>query len=841
MVAFGNQTDRAFPAERGVHELVECQMARSPEATAIEAGHERLTYREVNARANQLARFLRARGVGRDARVGVALERTPELVVTLLGVLKAGAAYVPLDPGYPRDRLELMLADAQVSAVVTRSGVLDGVPDGVPSIGLDADAAAIAQESEEDLGLGTLPHQVAYVMYTSGSTGRPKGIAIPHRAIVRLVWNTDYVQLTPEDRVGQVSNASFDAATFELWGALIHGARLVIVPREVVLSPADFAAAIRDKGISAMFLTTALFNQMANDVPGVFRSMSHLMVGGEALDPVRIRDVLRKGPPERLINGYGPTETTTFATWHLIRDVPDNAVSIPIGLPVANTRAYVLDRHLEPVPLGVPGELYLGGPGLAQGYQGRPGLTAERFVPDLYGPEPGARLYRTGDRVRRRSGGALEFVGRFDEQIKLRGFRIEPGEIEAALEEHPAVRDCAVVLREDLPGGRGLVAYLTRRHLAPSGVARSPAESSPQEHLAAWRAHREEACLRGPGTDRDGEVQSTGDETVERLLQLRPRRVLEVDCGTGLLLLRVAPNCFRYVATETSPAVLEQTRGRIESAGLASRVALLQREAGDFTGLEPKTADLVILNGVARQQPTVEHLVRILERAVGLLAPGGAIFLGDVDDLESSDVPDAGPARRGRAGDHSRSFRGVTSAPASDSPRGSDAAGPGRRRARPAELRCRPPFRGRCFSRPRSDVDGLARGQATLAAAVAQLRESAGAESGHRSPGSIGPDAPAGPLARIHDPIGVRRPGRAAALPERKGRSPRPTASGPRCPRPGCLVRSAAHSRGDRAGPAMAGAARGRDGGCGGQLLRARRPLASRGEAFRGDRTDIRP
>jgi amino acid adenylation domain-containing protein len=637
VVACGNATDRAYPAERGVHQLVECQAAGSPGSTAIEFGDERLTYREVNGRANQLARFLRSRGVGQGARVGVALERSPELVVTVLAVLKAGAAYVPLDPGYPRDRLELMLDDARVSTVVTRNGVLPGLPDGVASIGLDADGAAIARESDRDLGVETLPGQVAYVMYTSGSTGRPKGIAIPHRAIVRLVCNADYIELTPEDRVGQVSNASFDAATFEFWGALIHGARLVIIPREVVLSPRDFAAAIRDREISAMFLTTALFNQLAHDAPEVFQSVRHLLFGGEAADAARVLDVLRQGPPERLLHVYGPTETTTFATWQLVRTVGDNAVTIPIGLPIGNTRAYLLDRHLEPVPLGVPGELYLGGPGLAQGYLGRPGLTAERFVPDCFGPEPGGRLYRTGDRVRRRSDGALEFVGRLDEQIKLRGFRIEPGEIEAALGEHPAVRDCAVVLRDDLPGGRGLVAYLTRRQSGPDGAAPVPAERSPREHLAAWRAHREDACLRG-GTDPG----AAAEETVERLLRLRPRRVLEVDCGTGQLLLRVAPHCFRYVATESSPAVLEQTRSRVESAGLAGRVALLQRETGDFTGLEPRSADLLILEGIARRLPTVEHLVRMLEGAVGLLAPGGVIFLGDVPRVETVAAPGVG-------------------------------------------------------------------------------------------------------------------------------------------------------------------------------------------------------
>jgi amino acid adenylation domain-containing protein len=460
-----NQTGQDYPAGDCVHQLFEIQAAQQPEATAVEDGDGRLTYGELNSRANQLARHLRERGVGPEVRVAVALERSADLVVALLAVLKAGGAYVPLDPSDPPRRLAFMVEDARAGILVCDHQVMSPtVPDGLASVNLDTDRERIERESNQNLDSGTSAEHLAYVMYTSGSTGQPKGIAVPHRAITSLVRNTDYVRLTSADRVAQISNVSFDAATFELWGALLNGGRLVLIPREVALSPQDFAAEIRERGITALFLTTALFNQLAAALPVAFGAVRHVLFGGEAVDPRWVREVLEHGPPERLLHVYGPTETTTFATWHLVRAVSQEAFTVPIGRPIANTRAYVLDQHLEPVPVGIPGELYLGGSGLARGYLGQAALTAERFVPDPFAAtvsgSAGGRLYRTGDRVRWRPDGALEFLGRMDDQIKLRGFRVEPSEIEVTLSRHPMVRKCAVVVRDDLPGGPALVAYV---------------------------------------------------------------------------------------------------------------------------------------------------------------------------------------------------------------------------------------------------------------------------------------------------------------------------------------------------------------------------------------------
>ncbi|HEY0734013.1 MAG TPA: amino acid adenylation domain-containing protein, partial [Herpetosiphonaceae bacterium] len=473
LLTIWNQTQRPYPSDRTVQALVTAQAQRQPDAVALVYGAEQLTYAELDARANQLAHQLRARGVGPEVLVGVCLERSLHLVVAMLAILKAGGAYVPLDPAYPQDRLAFMLADTEAPVVLTDTRLRERVPvvEGarpVTVLCLDTAWERIEPEWSNAPVSEATAADLAYVMYTSGSTGQPKGTAITHQAIVRLICNTDYVALTPEDRIAQASNTAFDAATFEIWGALISGARLVGLDRETALSPDQFATWLRDQAITTMFMTTAWFNQVVASVPAAFASMRQVIFGGEEGDPQRVRDVLKHGKPQHLINGYGPTESTTFASWYAVETLPEDATTVPIGRPIANTTLYVLDAHLQPVPIGVPGELYIGGDGLARGYFRRPSLTAEKFIPHPFGGEnssepgtqPGARLYRTGDLVRTLPDGTIVFLGRIDQQIKLRGFRVEIGEIEAVLSQHPAVRQAFVLLRDDLPGDRRLVAYL---------------------------------------------------------------------------------------------------------------------------------------------------------------------------------------------------------------------------------------------------------------------------------------------------------------------------------------------------------------------------------------------
>ncbi|HSF41831.1 MAG TPA: MupA/Atu3671 family FMN-dependent luciferase-like monooxygenase [Thermoanaerobaculia bacterium] len=449
-----------YPRERTVPELFREVAAAAPDAVALEFGDERVSYAELADRAESWARSL---GIAPGGRVAVAFGRSPGLVTAMLAALEAGGAYVPVDPAWPEERIAAILADAAPGAILTAPEDREALERAAARAGIGAPVLTEPGEAaERDVLAGTAgPDDLACLIYTSGSTGAPKGVAVPHRGIVRLVRDTDYIRLTPEDRVAHASHPAFDATTFEVWGPLLNGARVVGFDREVVLSPADFAAEIRAREVSVLFLTTALFNQVVREEPGAFASVRHLLFGGEAADPDRVREALAAGAPGRLLHVYGPTESTTFATWHPVAAVPEDATTVPIGRPIANTRAVVLDRAGEPVPPGAHGELCLGGDGLARGYLGRPDLTAERFVPDLTADlrgEPGARLYRTGDRVRLRPDGALEFLGRLDDQVKIRGFRVEPGEIEAVLARCPGVRECVVAVREER-GERRLVAY----------------------------------------------------------------------------------------------------------------------------------------------------------------------------------------------------------------------------------------------------------------------------------------------------------------------------------------------------------------------------------------------
>jgi len=461
-----NDTETGYPREASVPELFAAVAAASPDAPALVEGEEVWSYRRLHEASSRLARQLSADGVKPGARVGVAMERSADLVVAFLAVLKAGAAYVPLDPGYPDERLAFMLADTGAAVVLVHERTRERM-------------AALPRPQPGEGGEG-----LAYVIYTSGSTGQPKGVAVPHQAIVRLVRETDYAQLGPGDRVAHLSNTSFDAATFEIWGALLNGATVVVVPREMALAPAELAALLRRERVTALFLTTALFNQMVREAPGAFDTLRWVLFGGEAVDPGLVARALEQAGPERLLHVYGPTESTTYATWHRVREVPEGVATVPIGLPLANTAACVLDRWGQPVPPGVAGELFLGGDGLAWGYWNRPELTAERFVPEPWGT--GGRLYRTGDLVRRRPAGPIEFLGRLDNQVKIRGFRIEPGEIEAVLLRHPEVREAVVLAREEA-AGRRLIAWVVLNRTDPTDrTDRSDSKSA----LTAWLRER---------------------------------------------------------------------------------------------------------------------------------------------------------------------------------------------------------------------------------------------------------------------------------------------------------------------------------------------------------------
>ncbi|MFO0762808.1 MAG: non-ribosomal peptide synthase/polyketide synthase, partial [Byssovorax sp.] len=455
-----NQTTTPYPRETGIAALFEQVADAHPDACAARFDGEELTYRALDERANRLARHLQQKGVGPETRVGLYAPRGLDMVVAMLAILKAGGAYLPLDPDFPAARLGFLIEDAKIPVIVASIPLDPEIALGsAVVVRLDTGGGAIAAEDAARLGLAIGGRSLAYVLYTSGSTGVPKGVCVEQRSIARLVRDTNYVALGPSDRIAQAASSTFDAATFEIWGALLNGGCVVGVPKDIALTPGRFAALLREERITTLFLTTALFNGIARETPSAFQTLTTLLFGGEAVDPSMVRRVLPEGPA-RLLHVYGPTETTTFATWHLVENVPDGAVTVPIGKALSNTTLYVLDAHRELCPIGVHGELYIGGDGVARGYLDRPELTAERFLPDPFSTDPEAKIYRTGDLVRLLPGGEIEYLSRIDQQVKIRGHRIEPGEIEALLQKHPEVTEALVMPWDFGPGDRRLVAYV---------------------------------------------------------------------------------------------------------------------------------------------------------------------------------------------------------------------------------------------------------------------------------------------------------------------------------------------------------------------------------------------
>ena len=461
LVVEWNDTQTPYPKDRCVHQLFEAQVERTPNAVALILGEQETSYHELNVRANQFAHRLRKLGVRSGMLVGLCMERSLELVVGLLGILKAGGAYVPLEPAYPRERLAFMLQDTRSTVLVAQERLVGSLPtQEVQVICLDSTWKTIAQESVENLANEVNADSLAYVMYTSGSTGRPKGVEIRHRNINRLVFGVDYARLDATRVFLHMASISFDAATFEVWGALLHGARCILFPGRIP-TPRSIGALIRKHNVTTAWLTASLFNAVIDEAPGELMGLEQLITGGEALSVAHIRRALDMLPGVALINGYGPHESTTFTCCFPIpKQLKENTRSIPIGRPIGNTQVYILDRYLNPVPIGVPGELHIGGSGLARGYLNRPELTREKFIPDPFSDQAGARLYKTGDIVRYLVDGNIEFLGRSDQQVKIRGFRIEMGEIEAILLQHPAVQEALVLARESEHKEKHLVAYV---------------------------------------------------------------------------------------------------------------------------------------------------------------------------------------------------------------------------------------------------------------------------------------------------------------------------------------------------------------------------------------------
>ncbi len=649
IVSEWNETETPCP-DKCIHEIFETRAEEQPDKRAILYGDGSVTYRELNERANHLARHLIGLGVKSETVVAVSMERSPELIIALLGILKAGGVYFPIDPSYPVSRRKEMIRDA-APVVIIKERSDDGFESGsgneefLPEF-IYRDSETFHGKSRENPPSVVVTDNRAYINYTSGSTGTPKGIEIPHKGVLRLLFNTGYIDLSQNERIIHASNISFDAATFEIWGALLHGGTLVILPKEEVLDPRAYRDVLESRAVTTLFLTTALFNRMTDEIPDIFKGVKNVLFGGEAADAGRVKAVRENTPPKRLLHVYGPTESTTFATWHEVARGGDEIV--PIGRPINNTTVYIVDRRLNPVPVGIPGELCIGGDGTARGYLNKPDLTAEKFIPDPFGKKPGSRLYRTGDLVRYLSNGSIEFLGRTDRQVKVRGYRIEPGEIEARIVNVPMVKDTTVILREDRPGDKRLTAYLTLdpRYRIPeeeietlSSDQVSNWEEIFNDHVYTGEREIEDPLFNTTGwnSSYDGspiaveEMREWADDIITQVLDLKPKRVLELGCGTGMLLLQLAPRCESYEGWDISEVSLDYIKR--QTAGHEERYAsvkLAKRMAHELDEVEENTLDAVILSSVVQYFPDMDYLVKVIEGSARAIKPGGFVLLADL-------------------------------------------------------------------------------------------------------------------------------------------------------------------------------------------------------------------
>ena len=480
-------TRSEYPRNASVSMLFEEIASEHLDSIALVCGDVELTYNELNRRANRLAHRLRLAGVATESMVACCLNRSIEMIVAFLAVLKAGGAYVPLDPAYPKARLDLILEDAGKPLLITNKSLVSSLlPNNQSGIIFVDDESEGSSTTEENLRPSAGPTNLAYIMYTSGSTGRPKGVMVENRAIVRLVRGTNYCHFGPDETFLQFAPPSFDASTFEIWGALLNGSRLVLIPHESS-SLSDLVHAVRKHGVTTLWLTAGLFHLMVEEHADELQTLSQLLAGGDVLSPQHVRLFLEHAPATTLINGYGPTENTTFTCCHVMHAGEGFPDSIPIGKPVSNTRVYILDENINPVAPGEIGELYTAGDGVARGYLNDPEAGAAKFLSDPFVDEPRQRMYRTGDLARWRPDGAIDFLGRVDSQVKILGHRIEPGEIEAVLQRHGRVKQACVIAHTSNASKR-LVAYFVPSDsgLTPEELREFAASHLPQHMIPAF-------------------------------------------------------------------------------------------------------------------------------------------------------------------------------------------------------------------------------------------------------------------------------------------------------------------------------------------------------------------
>ncbi len=630
-----------------LHEQFEAQVEKTPDAVAVIFAGESLTYRELNQKANQLANYLQKLGVTAETLVGICMHRSLEMIIGILGTLKAGGAYVPLDPTYPVERLAFMLQDAQVPILLTQQSLVTQLPaHKAQVVCLDTDWQTIASCDCQYIAHDS---SLAYVIYTSGSTGEPKGVCCHHLGVLNLLADLENRQsLTIKDACSLWTSFSFDVSVYEIFSALLFGATLHIVPEEIRADSQGFIQWLHTHKITSAYIPPFMLPVLVNwlEKQPIKLSLKRLLVGVEPILEQTLITISVHIPGLHIINGYGPTEATICTTLYSVPTQQEHQRYTPIGKPVNNTQIYLLDQHLQPVSIGIPGEIYISGIGLAKGYLNRSQLTSKKFIDHYFEPSKSTRLYKTGDIARYLPDGNIEFVGRSDSQVKIRGFRIELGEIESVLKQHPSVQETVVVTRDDIiANDQQLVAYIVpqtshNHHFETEYVSDLQllydqfyswqfSQHDPSINLRVWTSRYTNQTIP------EVEIIECVENTVERILALQPQHVLEIGCGTGLILSRVAPHCQHYCGVDISQTALQYLQQLLEKCQpeLLPKVTLLQGIADKLEEIEEESVDVIILNEIIQNFPSIDYLVTVIEGAVKILKPGGCIFLGGVRSL----------------------------------------------------------------------------------------------------------------------------------------------------------------------------------------------------------------
>ena len=649
-----NSTGAEYPRDQTVISLFEAQAERGGDSAALICDNAGLTYRQLNERANQVSHRLRELGVGIEGRVGVFVRRSLDMVVAMLGVMKTGAAYIAVDPTWPKERVAFMMKDAGIEILLTQQALLDQLPEhGGKNVCLD-DANALARQNVENPILLIGPENLAYIIYTSGSTGQPKGVLSVHRAVVnRLTWLSRAFPYQPSEISCARTSLSFVDSVLEIFGPLLYGVPVVIIPDDGMKDLQKLVETLARSRATRLVLVPSLLSALLDafgDLGTRLPDLKYCFTSGEVI-PTTTWNLFRETVPHcHLINLYGSSEVTGDATFfeHFETGVSG---AVPIGRPISNVQTYIVEPDLSPVPVGVAGELLIGGDALARGYQNLLDFTSEKFIPNPFSIDGSGRLFKTGDIARYLPDGNIEFVGRADRQVKLRGFRVELSEIEAVLCQHSGVQQAAVVARDETPGDKRIVAYVVQNHAYWGNDAYSSEASRDLELVPQWQAVWNETYDQRSPDENDPLFNTSGfvssytgqaipaeelrelmEQAVAKVVARRPQHVLEIGCGAGLLLFRIASHCTRYLGTDFSPVALRHVRQQLADFNIP-QVELQERAADDFTSIEGHSFDAVVLHSVVQYFPSIDYLMRVLEGAVQATASGGFIYIGDVRSL----------------------------------------------------------------------------------------------------------------------------------------------------------------------------------------------------------------